>query len=221
MSFLTMEQTVGMAMKALEDNGMSMEGDVMKIMLTPSYTVAMYLNTFCRLVQETGDYSIKNQKETAIYVMDDTIKHRWNKHLNPLKKNCQKSFSKYYEKELQHSDFVIKTLSYCLMIMTAFENLYCYDSLGADDPVAMLRDKFIEAMFSGVPAERLAEMIPPNLRGDTLIEITFLYFWKMCDYLYKPFTDAIFRKNTTIDESEGSDALDYEDYNEYDDGLIA
>lgn len=199
MSYLKKEQICAIAMRALEDVGMPAGDNLFLAIMSPSFTVAMYLDEFCELVKKTQDFSPNNQIDKANYVIRDTIKHRWKKHLKPLKVYCKDSFINYCIENLQESKHVIKTLSHCLLVMVAFENTLAYESLDIDDPVTDIRDKFVNAMQEGSSIRDLFAMIPKDLRGDELIDLTFGYYKQMCIYSDKSFADKIFSiKKRTI-----------------------
>lgn len=196
MSFLKLEQITAVAKAALETEGGLPTDDLSLVMMSPPFTVAMYLDKFCELINKTQDFSRDNQMNKAAYIIRDTIKHRWKKHLKPLKINCRESFIYYCADELQKSKCIIKTLSDCLLVMVVFENTLAYSSLGANDPFADISSKFRYKLENEeVLIEDLFNLTPKYYRGDDLIDVTFNYYKRMCEYSYKDFADIIFKKS--------------------------
>lgn len=195
MSFLKLEQVTAVAKAALETEGGLQVDDLSTVMMSPPFTVAMYLDRFCEMVNKKQDFSRTNQIDIAKYVIIDTIKHRWKRHLKPLKIYCKDSYINYCTDELQKSKCIIKTPSDCLLIMVVFENTLAYSPLGDDDPVADISEEFRhEIENEDVSIEDLLNLTPKYYRGDDLIDATFKFYKRMCEYSRDDFAEIIFSK---------------------------
>lgn len=200
MAFLEPEQLFAVAISAQHDVDMPIDDSspdyMINVALSPSFIDAMYIDKFCEEIFNSNDYSLENQYTVAIDVIEDTITHRWVKHLKPLATNCKKSFIDYSEKKFQSSTCVIKTLANILSVMVAFENMYAYEPVSSHDQLAHQKEKFITKLESYSTVDQLIETIEPeDLRGDAIAVATMSYYEKMCDKFGKGDIGRLFVKS--------------------------
>ena len=200
MTFLEPEQLFAVAISAQRDIDMPIDNSrpdyMINVTLSPSFIDAMYIDEFCGEIFNSNDYSLENQCSVAVGVIEDTISHRWVKHLKPLATNCKKSFIDYSERKFQSSTCVIKTLANILSVMVAFENMYAYEPVSNRDQLAHQKEKFITKLESNSTVEQLIETIEPeDLRGDAIAIATVNYYKKMCDKFGKGDIGKLFVKS--------------------------
>ena len=200
MAFLEPEQLFAVAISAQRDVYMPIDDGapdyMMKVALSPSFIDAMYIDEFCEIIFNSGDYSLENQYSTANNVIEDTIVHRWVGHLKPLATNCEESFLDYSAKQFQSSTCIIKTLANILGIMVAFENMYAYEPINSHDQLAHQKEIFITKLKSDSTVEQLIETIEPeHFRGDAIAIATVSYYEKMCNKFGKGDISKLFVKN--------------------------
>ena len=173
MAFLETEQLFAVAISAQSDVDLPIDDSspdyMIRVALSPSFIDAMYIDKFCEEIFNSGDYTLENQYSVANGIIEDTIAHRWIKHLKPL--------------------------ANLLGIMVAFENMYAYEPISNQDQLARQKEKFVTKLESGSTVEQLIGTIEPeDLRGDAIAIATISYYEKMCDKFGKGDIGKLFIK---------------------------
>ena len=200
MAFLETEQLFAVAISAQRDVDLPIDDSspdyMIRVALSPSFIDAMYIDKLCEEIFNSGDYTLENQYSVANGIIEDTIAHRWIKHLKPLAKNCKEAFINYSAEKFQKSTCIIETLANLLGIMVAFENMYAYEPISNQDQLARQKEKFVTKLESGSTVEQLIGTIEPeDLRGDAIAIATISYYEKMCDKFGKGDIGKLFIKS--------------------------